>query len=97
MTNHRELTPICATVSHVDVQDRDSKAQKILVKHAFILWSCQLGDLFEARATPSIIASALILYDGVRRARALIEMNIEIIDWKLRIWPVVWITTVKTC
>lgn len=60
-----EVTPISASICHVDVEYGDAKAEIILVKDSFKLWVQKFRTLGEAESAPWIKRAALELKDIV--------------------------------
>ncbi len=90
-----QITPISATVSHVQVQDLHGEAKVVLVEDSFELAVDQNTTFREARTAPRIEGPRLEFCNAVRRGWALSKMPLPIVSGKLARWPHSWIRAVK--
>ena len=58
-----QVSPVCATVCHVDVEDGHSEGEVVLVEDSLELGVEQLATSFKARASPRIKGASLELED----------------------------------
>ena len=95
-TTLAQVTPVGATVGHVDIEDGDSIAEVVLVEYSGKFRVDECCAAIEARPSPRVDRAALELEDGVWCVRALFEVQLAEVGGKTGLGPVGRIGTVPS-
>jgi len=90
-----KVTPIGTTISHVNVEDGDTKAEIVLVEYTLELWTEESSTFGKTAATPRIEATTLKFYDRVSGRGALLTVEGEIVCWQGIVRPGVRVGAVE--
>lgn len=95
-TTLAQVTPVGATVGHVDVEDCNPIAKVVLVEDPGKFRVDECCAAIEARPSPRVDRAALELEDGVWCVRALFEVQLAEVGGKTGLGPVGRIGTVPS-